>query len=374
MTGERKRRVLFVINDLSRAGAESQLVDLALALDPARYDVAIVLLKHRNQFAAELAERGIPVTALHRRGFWDVGLPFRLFRAIRDFRPDIVHGSLFLANLMAALAARAAGAPALVLSQRCSYEATLNPPSRRLARWSHRRADRVIVNSHAAWREEIAAGFPPDRMVVVPNGVRCSVERADRARLGLADGPLVVAVGTLDPVKGHRYLLDAWPRVRRHVPDAHLVLVGDGPLRDELPRQAASLGLGDSVRFAGFHSPASPFVAACDVFVLPSVTEGMPNALLEAMCLGRAVVATRVGGVPELVVEGESGLLTPPRDSAALAAAIGGLLADGPRRDALGQAAAVRARERFTIEAMTAATVAVYDQILRAERGRLPSG
>lgn len=364
MTSERKRRVLFVINDLARAGAESQLVDLALALDPARYEIAIVLLKHRNQFAAELAARGIPVTALHRRGFWDLGLVARLQRAVREFRPDVVHGSLFLANLMAALDPRVGGKPALVLSQRCSYEDTLNPPLRRLARWSHRRADRVIVNSQAAWREEIAAGFPPDRMVVVPNGVRCEGVRGDRANLGLPEGPLVVAVGTLDPVKGHRYLIEAWPRVRRDVPDAHLVLVGDGPLRDDLPRLAAALGVGGSVRFAGFHSPASPFVAACDVFVLPSVTEGMPNALLEAMCLGRAVVATRVGGVPELVDGGETGLLTPPRDSASLAAALGLLLVDGPRRAALGGAAAARARALFTIEAMTAATVAVYDQVL----------
>lgn len=363
MAVPRKRRVLFVINDLSRAGAETQLVALALALDPARHEVAIVLLKERNQFAAELGARGIPVTPLRRRGFWDLGLPLRLSRAIQAFEPDIVHASLFLANLMAALVARDAGAPALVLSQRCSYEETLGPSLRRLARWSHGRADHVIVNSRAAWKEEVDAGFPPARLATIANGVECSGGGVTRAALGLPEGPLVVAVGTLDAVKGHRHLLEAWPEVRRAIPSAQLVLVGDGPLREELPRRAAGLGLGDSVRFLGFRSPARPFAAAADVFVLPSLTEGMPNAVLEAMCLGRAIVASRVGGVPELIQEGESGLLVPPGDARALSAAITALLGDAPRREALGQAAAARAHTRFSVQAMVEATEAVYDAV-----------
>jgi len=364
MNDQPKRRVLFVINDLARAGAETQLVELALHLDCSRYETAIVLLKERNQFAAELRAQGIAVTALRRRGFWDVGVPYRLYRTVKAFRPDIVHGYLFLANLMAALVARPAGARTLVLSQRCSYEATLSPLVRLVARFSHARADRVIVNSQAAWEEEVAAGFSRDRLVFVPNGVRTEQAAADRTTLGLPAGPLVISVGTLDAVKGHRHLLQAWPAVRARVPDAHLALVGDGPERETLPRLADSLSIRDSVLFVGFRSPAAPYLAAADVVALPSLTEGMPNVVLEAMALGRPVVGTRVGGIPELIVDGETGLLVPARDEAALASAIAGLLADDERRKAMGVAARRRTVERFSVAAMAAATEAVYDAAL----------
>ena len=120
-------RLLFVINDLARAGAETQLVALALALDPARYDRRIVVLKERNDFADALAAAGIPVVALHRRGWPDVGIVLRLWGEMRRFRPDIVHSFLFLGNLLAALVGRLAGVHWIVVSQRCSYDATLPP-------------------------------------------------------------------------------------------------------------------------------------------------------------------------------------------------------------------------------------------------------
>jgi len=353
-------RLLFVINDLARAGAETQLVALAMALDPARYDRRIVVLKERNDFADALAAAGIPVVALRRRGWPDLGVALRLWGEMRRFRPDIVHSFLFLGNLLAAFVGRLAGVHRIVVSQRCSYDATLPPFWRYVARLSHRLADCVLVNSRAALAEERDAGFPPSRLVHVPNAARPWVFPGGHGALGHSSGAQVVAVGQLETVKGHRFLVDAWPTVRRAHPAACLVLVGEGSARGALGEQARCLGVADSVVFVGFRSPADAFIAACDVLVQPSLTEGLPNAVLEAMAAGRPVIASRVGGVPELVVDGETGLLVPPADPDALARAIVALLDDPDLGARLGAAGARRARTMFSLDAVRAAVEAVY--------------
>jgi glycosyltransferase involved in cell wall biosynthesis len=358
---ERPRRILFVINDLARAGAETQLVALALALDPARYERRIVLLKERNDFTDRLAAAGIPVQALRRRGWRDVGLFWRLWRAVRAFRPDLVHSYLFLSNTLAAPIARAAGVPAVILSQRCSYDATVPPLWRRIGRFSHRLADRVLVNSRAALAEERRAGGPTHALVYVPNAVEVpDGPPLPRAELGLPEGPLVVAVGQLEEIKGHRHLVAAWPAVVRAVPGARLALVGDGPCRAALEAQARGLGVAGAVVFLGFRPEGHRWAAAADVFVQPSLTEGMPNAVLEGMAAGRAVVATRVGGVPELITDGETGRVVPPADPAALAAGIVELLGDPVRRLRMGEAARARSGREFSTEAVRAAIEEVY--------------
>lgn len=360
-----RTRVLFLINDLSRAGAETQLVELTLALDRRTYDPSILLLKSRNDFGDRLAAAGVTVIPLRRRGFWDVHVLWRLYREIRRSRPQLFHSYLYLSNLLGSLAARAAGVPGVIASQRSSYEATLTPLVRRVARLSHRLADRVIANSRAAFDEERAAGAPAERLVHVPNGVPfASGPRPDRATLGLPEGPLVLCLGQLEDVKGHRHLLEAWVAVRRSRPEARLVLVGDGPRRSRLEAQARRLGLADSLAFLGFRAPSDPYVAACDVLVQPSLTEGMPNAVLEAMARGRPVVASGVGGLLELVKDGETGLLVPPGEPEPLAAALLRLLGDLAFRASLGEAGRRRVEAHFSVEAMTRATEAVYRELL----------
>lgn len=355
---------MLLINDLSRAGAETQLVELACALDPKVYDLRIVILKSRNEFAEVLARRGIPVTALGRCGWWDVRTFWRLYWSLRELQPQILHSYLFFANFWGTLLGRAARVPKIILSQRCSYETQLTALWRRLARLSHRLADHVIVNSRAARDEEIAAGYPPERITYVPNGIRVSVNpQGDRDHLGLPQGPLVLSVGQLAEVKGHRDLVEAWPSVRSRHADAHLVFLGDGPLRERLAMQAERLGVASSVHLPGFRASVAACLAASDLLALASLSEGMPNAVLEAMAVGRAVVATRVGGVPDVVVDGETGLLVPPGDPAALARAIADLLSDASRRAAMGAAARRRVEALFSVEAVRVATEAVYGEI-----------
>lgn len=370
-------RIVLVINDLARAGAETQVVHLATGLDRRRFQPTIVLLKQRNDFVDELARAAVPVFALHRRGPWDLGLHGRLLARLRAERADLVHSFLFLANLWTALVARRAGVPRLLLSQRCSYELQPSLALRRLARWSHGRADRLVVNSRAIGAEEEAAGFPPDRLVVIPNGTQLpdlsASSTGGRGALGLPGaGPFVLSLGQLTPEKGHRGLVAAWSAVHARHPDALLGLVGDGPERPALEARVRELGLGASVQFFGFRSPAAPFLAAADVVVQPSFSEGMPNAVLEAMAHARAVVATAVGGVPELV--GDAARLVPPADSEALAAALTALLGDPAARAELGRRGRLRAERHFSLPAMVRANEALYEELISKRATNSPAG
>lgn len=359
------RRVLYVINDLRRAGAETQLVRLATALDRRRFEPSVCLIKSVNDFAADLDAAGVPVRPLGRRGPWDLHVIRRLHGLMDRERPDLVHAWLPFASLLALVAGRAARVPAIVISQRASHEATLPPLWRRIYRWSQRRADRVIVNSKAALREELAAGLLPARAVHIPNalGRREILPLADRGSLGLPPGPLVLALGQLSREKGHADLIDAWSTVHRGRPDATLALLGDGPLRGELEDRVARAGLGSSVLFLGFRHPAQPYLRAADLFVQASRTEGLPNSVLEAMAARRAVVATAVGGVPELVEDGTSGLLVPPGRPEALARALLELLGDPARLERFG-AAGEALSGRFSLEGVVAAVEAVYESCL----------
>jgi len=371
LTAPERTRVLYVINDLARAGAETQLVELVRRLDSSAFEPLIVLLKSRNDFAEELTAAGVPVAALGRRGWWDVGVVWRLAREVQRFRPHVVHSWLFLANLVSALAVRRGSGRHLIVSQRCSYEATAGPGWRWVARWSHRRAECVIVNSRAALEEEAAAGHPRSCLVYIPNGVGAPAPSpTSRSALGLPAGPLVVCVGQLERIKGHHVLVEAWPAVGAAVPGAQLVLVGAGPQRDALDERARNLGVSGTIVFAGFRARAMPLIASADVFVQPSLTEGMPNAVLEAMAASRPVVASLVGGIPELIVDGESGILVPPADPHALATAVARLLVDRALAVHLATAATKRARELFSFDRVLAETEALY-RSLTARAGGL---
>ena len=371
---EGRARVVLLAGQLGRGGAEAQLVELAAGLDRARYDVSVLLLGARNEHAERLAAAGVPVASLGKRGPWDVAVARRLARYLREQRPDLLHATLFHANLLAAAVARRAGVGALVLSQRGSYEHNLPLPVpafwRGLARRAARRADALIVNSAAAAQEERAAGVPAAKIVTIPNGVAIpAAPSPSRADLGLpGDGPLVVSVGRLEPVKGQRVLLEAWAQVRARHPQARLAVLGEGSQRDALRALAERLGVSGQVAWLG-ERPAGPYIAAADLLVQASLSEGMPNAVLEAMALGTAIVATRVGGTPEVVVDGVTGTLVAAGDAAALAAGITRMLDDPDARSRHSRAARERAQRQFSPEAMVAATEAVYERVLAARRG-----
>jgi glycosyltransferase involved in cell wall biosynthesis len=265
--------------------------------------------------------------------------------------------------------ARGAGCPAVVQTQHQPY--LLSHPRKR-EQWHHAAepVDRLIAVSEALRRTYERIGAAPERFTTVPNGVAPRTDLLGRARardrLGLgSDQPVVLTIGRLAPMKGHRYLIEAVPAVAARFPQLTVVILGEGNLRGALTRQAADLGVADRVCLAGHRTDARLLLDAADVFVLPSLHEGMPLVALEAMEAGLPVVATDVIGTAEVVVPGRTGVLVRPGDAPALAEAIGALLADPDRRCRLGQAGRCRYLRSFTRQRMAADVWAVYEQVLR---------
>ena len=294
----------------------------------------------------------------------------RLARLLRRERVDVLHThTLAGANVTSRVAARLAAVP--IVSH--LHIANVFRPSTRflLARLDNataRFATALVAVSEETRRAYEAQGYPR-RIRVVYNGVAPERVDADGVRDELAippQAPLVAEVARLCDVKGQRELIDALV----DVPAAHVVFVGadlerGGDYERALRRRAEDRGVSDRVVFAGYRDDAARIIAAADVIALPSWTEGLPIVVLEAMALGRPVVATPVGGTRELVVDGETGLLVPPRDAGALADALRRLVDDASLRDRLGDAGRRRAAERFSLEASVQAVLDLYDEIAR---------
>lgn len=243
-------------------------------------------------------------------------------------------------------------------------------------RWLLRRIDRFVVVNPSAREEFAELGIEPSRIVHIPNGVRVPGSQAlasgaqtqARERLGVSWRRMVVFVGRLSLEKGLDVLLDAWPLVLRDHPDAHLCLVGDGGtfrnVEPDLRRQAARLAIEASVHFAGRVKDVTDHLLAADVFVLPSSTEGMSNALLEAMAAGLPIVATGIPGNSDLIRDGDNGVLVEPGDPAAAAAAVSRLLSAPEQAARLGQAARDMAVSHFAIQRVGRAYESLYAEML----------
>jgi glycosyltransferase involved in cell wall biosynthesis len=242
------------------------------------------------------------------------------------------------------------------------------------SRWKYGQVDCFITASNAIHQMLVGDGVPPHRIVTVHEGV--DVERvastepaALHKELWLpTQAPIVGNIAALVPHKGQRFLIDAVPIVLRDVPDARFVILGEGELRGALERQVSDARLVKHVFLPGFRADVLAALRAFDVFVMSSVTEGLGTSLLDAMAASRAIVATRAGGIPEVVADGETGFLVEPRDKAAMAAAIVRLLLDAPLRSRMGAAGLARVRERFSADRMVSATLEVYARLAGTRR------
>ncbi|WP_435009035.1 glycosyltransferase [Tundrisphaera lichenicola] len=361
--------VALVITDLDVGGAERALVALASGLDRRRWSPSVVALGGEGALAAPLRESGIPVESL------DVD-PRRPDRAVRSLagtlrrtRPRLVQSFLFHANVAAKLAGPMAGHPWVVGGLRVAE---------RRKGW-HLRLDRLtsrlscgsVCVSEGVRRFSIReGGLDPDRLTVIPNGVDPApfdrAELADRASLGVPpDAFLTLYVGRLDPQKGLPTLIEAASKVAALRPDWHLVLVGDGPDRGALQaRIDADIGLNQQVHMIGRRDDVPSLLRSADLLVLPSLWEGMPNAILEAMAAGRAVVGTSVEGTEDLVIPGRTGWLVPPSDAMALADALVEAASDPGRLRRFGEAARGRIEAEFTPTRMVEAYEQLWSRLL----------
>ncbi len=350
------------------------LLALLDRLDPARYR-SRVLTWREGWLTDEVRRRGIPVAAMPLARALDPGWPRRLLARLAEWKVDLLHAHEFAMNTYGTVVARLAGKPIVTTVHGKHYHG--ERLHRRLAyRFVARAASRMVAVSDDIARDLVErVGVRPGGLVTVYNGIDLAAVRRPgegprvRRELGLdPDAPVVGAIGNLFPVKGHTYLVQAAARLARDWPDLVVLLCGRPILEAELEAEAARLGVGDRVRFLGFRDDVGALLDALDVFVLPSLSEGLSLSLIEAMAAGTPVVTTAVGGNPELVEDGVTGLLVPPRDPAALAAAVGRLLADRALGRRLADRARARAESTFAVEGMLARYEALYDEMLGAAR------
>ncbi len=369
MTGSARPRVLHVSQPTTE-GVARCVLDLVRHQRVRGWDV-VVACPRDGDLAREAAVAGaevIPWEATRNPGATVVPETTRLARAVRGARPDVVHLHSAKAGLAGRLALRGR-LPTVYQPHAWSFFAVEGPLRTATLQWERRAlrwTDRVICVSQAECEEGLRAGLRLEgRTIVVPNGV--DVDRfspgdreAVRARLGVGSGPLAVCVGRLSRQKGQDVLLDAWPSVREAVPDAGLVLVGDGPDRAELVDRAP-----EGVRFVGRADPRNWYLAA-DVVVLPSRWEGMALVLLEAAACGRSLVATDVAGAREVVAPGARSAVVPPGDAAALAAAVVLRLQDRRAADEEGERVRRHVLEHNDVRRTAGRVLDVYRQILEA--------
>jgi L-malate glycosyltransferase len=332
-------------------------------------------LGHRTMLVAnpdgelrQRAKEGLDLLPLTPRTEMDLNAAWRLSRVIKQLRPDIVHAHDPHAVAMSALALSMStqlAKPPLVASRRVDFHLRGNS----LSRWKYRQVDCFICASGAIRKMLVADGVPEARAVVVHEGV--DLEHIDaapgaglREELWLPHGaPIVGNVAALVPHKGQRHLVEAALLVLPQVPDVRFVIAGEGELRPALERQIHEHRLEKHVLLAGFRPDVLSLHKAFDIFVMSSLTEGLGTSLIDAMACGKPVVATKVGGIPEVVVDGETGFLVEPRDHEGMARALTSLLKDETLRHRMGEAGRTRARVRFSAERMVQDTLRVYQRV-----------
>ena len=324
-----------------------------------------VLVAHPDGELARRAAEGHDLLKLAPRTEVDLHSGWRLSRIIGELKPDVVHAhdphAIAAASLALAFNTSLAG-PALIASRRVAFH--LKPNA--FSRWKYRQVDCFVAASDSIHQTLLNDGVEASKVVTVYEGIDVHRIQAEppahvHAEFWLpTHAPIVGAAGALAAEKGQRHLIDAASLVVREVPDARFVILGEGDLRPSLERQIRELHLDKHVLLPGFRPDVLAFLRAFDLFVMPSIAEGLGTSLLDAMAASKATVATTTGGIPEVVVDGQTGILVPPRDHHALAQAISRLLKDGDLRDQMGRAGLARVQKLFTAERMVDQTLAVY--------------
>ena len=382
---ERRKKIVYIITKSAWGGAQRYIYDLAARLGPEDFDI-VVACGGVGPLAKKLASEGIRTISLSRlerdiKPGRELIVLFELVQLLSRERPDIIHLSSSKAGGLGAIAAFAAKLFTLHLKPLTVFTVhgwpfrEDRPAWQRilifLSSWlSTVFTDRVIVIDAADYRD--ARRFIPEsKLVLIPHGIAppdflppAEARAVLAEKIGGADGiALIGTVAELTHNKGLCYLIDSvgHPEFRIQNSKFKIIVMGDGQERDRLQAQIRVRGLGDKIFLLGFVPEAARYLKGLDLFVLPSVKEGLPYVVMEAMSAGLPVIATAVGGVPDLIRHEETGVLVPPKDPAALARAIADLALNPAKRRALAFAARAWARQRFAIETMVERTRALYE-------------
>lgn len=378
-----KRRIVWMIDSLGHGGAERLTLAILERFDRARFDLRVCALQERggNPMAREIEKTGIPVDLLGIPHLRHPANLFKVLRYLREHHPALLHLQLEFSVILGSLAARLRGIPAVATLH------TLDNPQERRAYWRYRLSlfalkhwcNRVIAVSESTRQHHLRDGnITPKKIITLYNGIDLSAfeERPPafcqekRRELGLKPNSVVaVTVAVLREPKGIQYMLQAMSELRERHPNLQYLVVGEGEYGPALRQQAEGLQLGERVVFAGQRKDIPEILSACDFFVLPTLTEALPTVLMEAMAARKAILASDVGGVPEMVEDGRNGKLLPPGDVPALIAACGELAENPSLRAAWGQAGRQICEEKFNIEQQIHALETLYNSLI----GKQPS-
>ncbi len=380
-------KVLHLRTSAAFWGPDRQILQLIRPLRERGVAVDVLVLYRRpsegpvaHPLVAQAREHGAMADQILDSGRWSHRVLAQVRRRIRSGRYDLLHTHEYKGNLIGGWSAWRLGVPS-VASVRGYTDRTL---PLRIYKWldlglTLRLFTRIVAVSEAVRRQVIRAGYPARRVLTLHDAVDATTFSPDRLQFGAqvreelgctTDHLLVCAVGRLSPEKGHGYLLTAFREVIAAVPEAYLVLVGEGPLRSRLQSQAAGCDLSDHIIFAGYRDDVEAIIAASDLLVMPSLREGFGDPIIEAMALQRPVIASRVGGMVEIVRHGETGLLAPPGDPGALAQAIVHLLKDPQARERMGLRGRQVALREFSVGRLADALAGLYKELASTSSNR----
>ncbi|MDQ7823287.1 MAG: glycosyltransferase [Candidatus Eremiobacteraeota bacterium] len=380
-----KVSILYFIGTLGRGGAEGQLLELIEGLDRERFSPGLVVLKGEDDLLDRCLAKGISPHFLRIGGLGDILNPLRLLkvlgnilalaRKIKRERIQVLHGYLYTANVLAAFMGHLTGVPLVITSRRSlstSKTRTWTPLHRLFEiianSWTHL----VIANSQAVREDTIKKEkLDPSKVMVIHNGVALDkYGQGPGARqeglIPAGTAGVIGIVANLIPYKNHEMLLRALPLIKKEVQPLCLLCIGrDSGIQKDLERLAENLGVAGDIAWLGPRPDVHAILPLLDISVLVSNEEGFPNAVLESMAAGVPVVATAVGGVPELILEGETGYMVAPGDHEALASRVTGLLNDEKKRREMGEKSRERVKAHFSREKMVSVTEEVYLSWLR---------
>lgn len=351
--------IVVALTSFDIGGTEHQMVELVRRLDARQFRVHVACFHRRGSLLSkmppEITIREFPVHGFGRPAA--VGQLVRFAGWCRSVEARVVHACDLYANIFALTGGALARVPVRIGSRREVLTGDKTPTQLRAQRLAYRAAQTVVANSKAAVEQLQREGVERTRIALIPNGIDLAAFAPPPARVIVRK---IAMVANLRPEKGHDLLIDAAPAILAREPEAEFFIAGDGPLRQALETRATGRGVASRFHFLGQCNDVPALLATSDLFVLPSRSEAFPNAVIEAMAAGLPVVASEVGGIPELVKSGVTGMLVPPGDAAALARSVLDLMDRPGFAAALGEAARARIEQEFSFDRMVGGFERVY--------------
>ncbi|MBN2010360.1 glycosyltransferase [candidate division KSB1 bacterium] len=384
MSEKRKINILQVVNGFAVGGAELKLLELVKTFQeryPDTYNQYVCGVGQGGALHERFTELGIKTFVFSKKNKFDISQVFKVASLMKAKSIDIIQSTLFYADIIGAMAAKLAKVPVHISWETVSHKQNYMHSKWRQQfayNWAMKSAYRIVgvsqeVKDSIIEKRKIDAA----KIDVIYYGVdlrKFTSEKntAIKKELRLSDDKKIIGVvGRLDPVKGHTYLLDALAHVIKKLPNLHCLIIGDGPSRSDLEQQALRLGIAPHISFLGFRNDVKDLLSAFNLFVLPSKSEGLPNAILEAMASGVAVVATSVGGIPEVIKDGETGLLVQPTNVDQLGNAVYKILSDDTLHASIVTKAHKLVTDRFSLDGQIEGFHQLYQRSISGKSGKV---